>query len=328
MTRTLVWHQGALGDLIISLPVLKALKSGGRAAHIHLISRTDIADMLIENRLADEVSSIERGLFADFFVGGPLSPRAAEFLEKFRNAFIFMKKTDEVFATNLGKHIQECFFISTAPPDGRVIHISASQMYQLTQLGTYDEEMPFLKTRPYLSEIHGKRAVITVHPGSGGKKKCWPLEKFLELMHLLDKGKRFYFYFVLGPAEGHELHEKANRFISANSIDGEIIGGRPVSYIATLLKASSLHIGNDSGITHLASALGTPTIAVFGPTDPKVWGPVGRHVKIVTSDYPCAPCAEKDRRQCSDVRCLDAVEVGDVLLTAQTLFLKDNNPPR
>ncbi len=320
MTRSLVWHQGALGDLILSLPVLKALKAGGRAAYLHLISRTDIADILIENRLADEVSSIDHGLFADFFVSGPVSPRAADFLEKFSNAFIFMKKTDEVFAENLGKHIRECFFISTAAPVGRVMHVSASQMKQLTQSGTYGKEMPLLKASPFLSGVHGEKPVITIHPGSGGKKKCWPLEKFLELMKLLDKEKRFYFYCILGPAEGRELHETTDRFISANNLDAVIIEGRPVSYIATLLKASSLHIGNDSGITHLASVLGTPTIAVFGPTDPKIWGPVGRHVKIVMPDYPCVPCSDRDRRQCSDVRCLNAVEVSDVLFAAKTLF--------
>jgi heptosyltransferase-3 len=330
MTRTLVWHQGALGDLILSLPVLNALKAGGRVAHLHLISRTDIADILIENRLADEVSAIEHGLFADFFVSASVSPRAKEFLRKFRNAFIFMKKTDEVFAGNIGKHIPECFFISTAPPDGQMMHVSASQMQQLTQFGTCKEEIPLLKVRPFLSGVHGGRTAITIHPGSGGKKKCWPLGKFLELMKLLDREKRYYFYFILGPAEDRELYETTNRFISANNIDVSIIAGRPVSYIATLLKVSALHIGNDSGITHLASALGTRTIAVFGPTDPKIWGPFGRHVKIVTSGYPCAPCPETDRRQCADVRCLDAVEVGDVLLAAKTFFLipsGDNNPP-
>jgi ADP-heptose:LPS heptosyltransferase len=321
MTSTLVWHQGALGDFILSLPALNAIKTGGSTARLHLISRADIADILIENRLADEVSAVEHGLFADFFASGTVSPQAARFLEQFRNAFIFMKKKDEVFAENLGKHIPECFFIRTVPPAGRVVHVSASQMRQLTQLGIREKEMPHLKTKPFLSGVHGGRAVITIHPGSGGKKKCWPIGKFLKLMKLLDREKMFYFYVILGPAEDRELHEITNQFISANNMDAVIIEGMPVSYIATLLKASVLHIGNDSGITHLSSALGTPTVAVFGPTDPKIWGPVGRRAKVVMSGRPCAPCSEKDRRQCSDVRCLDAVEVSDVLLAAKALLL-------
>src|SRR5512144_1151217 len=100
MTRTLVWHQGALGDLILSLPALYCLKASGRAAHLHLISRTDIADILIESSLADEVSSIENGLFADLFIGDKASQRASAFLRKFSNAFIFLKRPDEVFAGN------------------------------------------------------------------------------------------------------------------------------------------------------------------------------------------------------------------------------------
>src|SRR5512135_2743206 len=109
MAKTLVWHQGALGDLILSLPALYAIKAGGSAGHLHLISRTDIADVIIDNRLADEVSAIENGFFAEFFVSGTLSKRAAEFLGTFTDACIFVKNIDEVFAENLRKHIRKCF---------------------------------------------------------------------------------------------------------------------------------------------------------------------------------------------------------------------------
>jgi ADP-heptose:LPS heptosyltransferase len=317
MTRALVWHQGALGDLILSLPALHAIKAGGKAACLHLISKTGIADILIHNRLADEVSSVDEGLYADFFIDGPVSSRAAEFLGKFRSAFVFMKNVDEVFAENLRRHIPECFFIRTVPPEGRTIHVSSLQVGQLLQCGIGEKGMPPLQAKSFLSGVHDKKAFITIHPGSGGKKKCWPIEKFLELMKLLDKEKKFYFYFILGPAEQRKLNEISGRFISNNNINASIVADKPLSYISLLLKASSLHIGNDSGITHLASALGTPTIAVFGPTDPRVWGPLGRRAKIVMSGYPCAPCREKDRRQCPGVGCLDAVEVGDVLSAAE-----------
>jgi ADP-heptose:LPS heptosyltransferase len=320
MTRTLVWHQGALGDLILSLPALHALKTSGRAVYLHLISRTDIADILIDNRLADEVSAIENGLFADFFVSGSLSPRAAGFLGKFANAYIFMKKTDEVFAENLRKLIAECFFITTCPSGGQVMHVSAAQVEQLKLSGMAADEMPLLKVKSFPSGSRLEKPVITIHPGSGGAKKCWPAGKFLEMMKLLDIEKRFSFYFILGPAEGSGLHEISKRFVSANNIDASIVTGQSVSSIASLLKSSSLHIGNDSGVTHLASALGRPTIAVFGPTDPKIWGPLGRHTKIVTSGYACSPCSETDRGQCTDAQCLERVEAGDIMRVVDDIF--------
>jgi heptosyltransferase-3 len=322
MTKTLAWHQGALGDLILSLPALYTLKAGGRVGHLHLISRTDIADILIDNRLADEVSAVENGIFAEFFVSGTLSPKAAEFLGTFTDAFIFMKNIDEVFAKNLRRHIPKCFFIPTRPEEGRVMHLSAAQVKRLNRSGIVSGEMPCLEVRPFPSGIHRGRTIITVQPGSGGKKKCWPSGNFLELMKLLGVDKRFYFYFILGPAERRGLHEISERFFSENKIDASIIARRSVSYIATLLKSSSLHVGNDSGVTHLASALGTPTIAIFGPTDPRIWGPFGSLTRIITSGYPCSPCSEEDRRRCPDIQCLENLKVDAVVQAARDILGK------
>jgi len=201
------------------------------------------------------------------------------------------------------------------------MHLSAAQVERLKRSGIIAGEMPCLEVRPFPSGINRGRTIITVHPGSGGKKKCWPTGNFLELMKLLGEDRRFYFYFILGPAEGNGLHEISERFFSENRIDASIVAGRPVSYIASLLKSSSLHVGNDSGITHLASALGTPTIAVFGPTDPRIWGPFGSRTQIITSGYPCSPCSEEERRRCSDVRCLDAVKVSDIVRAAVNLVV-------
>ncbi len=320
MARTLVWHQGSLGDLILSLPALYCIKNGGTTAHLHLISRTDMSDILIESSLADEVSSTENGLFADLFVPHTTSQRASEFLSSFDNAFIFMKRPEEVFEGNLRKHIPECFFIATGLSDGCVAHMSAFQVEQLVQLGIGAREIPPLRTKPFLSADHPGKEIITIHPGSGGQKKCWPLGRFLELMELLDRTGRFYFYFILGPAEDPDLQRISEKFISTNGIDASAIAGRPVSHVAPLLKSASVHVGNDSGITHLASALGTPTVAVFGPTDPKVWGPWGRRVSIVRAGVPCSPCSEKDRRQCLKLRCLDEVKIKDVFIAVEEIL--------
>jgi heptosyltransferase-3 len=322
MTKTLVWHAGALGDLVLSFPALYTLKTGGRAAHLHLISRTEIADVIIENRLADEVSAIDNGIFAEFFVDCTLSTGAAEFLGTFADAFIFMKNVDEVFANNLRRHIPKCLFIPTRPEEGRVMHLSAAQLELLKRSGIASGKMPCLEAGPFPSGVHGGRTIVTIHPGSGGKKKCWPADNFLELVKLLGADKRFYFYFILGPAEGSGLHEISERFFCENKIDASVVAGRPVSDIAPLLKSSSLHVGNDSGITHLASSLGTPTIAVFGPTDQRVWGPFGSHTQIITSGYPCSPCSEEDRRRCPDVPCLGSLKVDAVLPAARDILGK------
>lgn len=111
---------------------------------------------------------------------------------------------------------------------------------------------------------------IVLHPFSGSEKKNWPLSAFRELAGLLGEVA-----WTCGPEE--ELPE-ARRFVDLAELAQWISGAR-------------LYIGNDSGITHLAAAVGTPVLALFGPTDPTIWCPAGRHVRWM----PFAPPAEVAR---------------------------------
>ena len=77
--------------------------------------------------------------------------------------------------------------------------------------------------------------------------------------------------------------------------------------------ASQAYVGNDSGVSHLAAALGVPTVAVFGPTDPNVWAPRGPSVHTVRGSAPCAPCNPRERRACARSRCLEAISTYGVV---------------
>jgi ADP-heptose:LPS heptosyltransferase len=101
-----------------------------------------------------------------------------------------------------------------------------------------------------------------IHPFSGGRRKNWPLEQFCEISRRLPMPVQW----CAGPEES--LHSAVRM---ENLWD-----------LACWLAAARVYIGNDSGITHLAAAVGTPTVAIFGPSDPAIWGPRGEHVKIVT----------------------------------------------
>jgi ADP-heptose:LPS heptosyltransferase len=107
----------------------------------------------------------------------------------------------------------------------------------------------------------GKFAVI--HPFSGSPRKNWPLEKFRRLARGLERTMPV--RWCAGP-EDPPL-EGARRFDD-------------LYQLACWLAEASLYIGSDSGITHLAAAVGTPVLAIFGPTDPAVWAPRGPHVRV------------------------------------------------
>jgi ADP-heptose:LPS heptosyltransferase len=91
--------------------------------------------------------------------------------------------------------------------------------------------------------------------------------------------------------------------------------------VARVLSRCRLYIGNDSGLTHLAAAVGKPEVlALFGPTDPRVWASLGSRVRTLTGPCPQAPCALGRRITCPEKRCLDALAPEMVLAAAaQTL---------
>jgi len=115
---------------------------------------------------------------------------------------------------------------------------------------------------------------VLIHPGSGSPAKNWPLERFTEVGRRLGAlGHRV--AWIRGPAEA------ALDFLEPAA---EVIEQPRVQTLAATLARSSLFIGNDSGVSHLAAAVGAPTLAIFGPTSPAVWRPDGMRVETLRSE--------------------------------------------
>jgi ADP-heptose:LPS heptosyltransferase len=107
---------------------------------------------------------------------------------------------------------------------------------------------------------------VAVHPGSGSRAKNWPVDRFVETARRLSAGRPW--LLVLGPAEEDVV-----------APPGAILArGWPVRTLGAALARAGLFLGNDSGVAHLAAASGARTLALFGPTDPAQWAPVGRAV--------------------------------------------------
>lgn len=175
--------------------------------------------------------------------------------------------------------------------------------YYLKGLGIYGS--PFSETLPIkpLPDWEGK---VVLHPGSGSPKKNAPLGLFKEVYRLLEeRGERP--LMVLGEAEYHLL--------------GELKGFRThlvedIVRFAKLLKGAKAFLGNDSGFTHLAGYLGVKTAALFGPTDPAVWRPLGKRVKVFYRAWACSPCFPVDCTRIPRKGCLlfPPGEIADWLL--------------
>ena len=314
MKRILVWHQGALGDLILSLPAVYAIKKHAAKGTLHLVCREDMSEVVLENDLADNTTSNEKGMFGCLFVGPENhTPELKVFLDGFDVAFIFMRHCNNVFLDNLGRYVPKCHHILTFPPAGLRTHVSRYQLKQLAELGIqYNDIFPVLHEGNKTPSPAGL-PVVAVHPGSGGIKKRWPLRKYLRLMDELHRQDDVSFVVILGPAESDGDYETLKAFISSKGIRAEVKKNMPVSRVVRTLKHATLYIGNDSGITQLAAALGIPVVAIFGPTDHNVWKPLGKRVTIARHVYPCAPCGEGTYRGCGKAECLETLSVETVL---------------
>ena len=129
-------------------------------------------------------------------------------------------------------------------------------------------------------------------------------------------------FVIFGPAE-EEWFEK-------NDWNGAAIArGMELKKVAALLSLCDVFLGNDSGLTHLAAAVGVETVALFGPTDPGEWAPRGRRVTVVSQNVECAPCARETMKRCPHRECLTTLTPEAVIDFLAHFLRRDAEiPPR
>ncbi|MCD6320124.1 MAG: glycosyltransferase family 9 protein, partial [Candidatus Desulfofervidaceae bacterium] len=97
----------------------------------------------------------------------------------------------------------------------------------------------------------------------------------------------------------------------------------PLLTLATVIAQARFFLGNDSGISHLAAALGIPSFVIFGPTAPGIWHPWGPKVKIFAPKVSCAPCGDEERRNCPNRICLESIKPEEVINVIKTQLSED-----
>jgi ADP-heptose:LPS heptosyltransferase len=142
---------------------------------------------------------------------------------------------------------------------------------------------------------------VAIHPGSGSPAKSWPAERFRDLQRLLAPGQAT--LVVLGPAEAHLAAMFADDS-GAGAASSLVAQALSLRVLGAVLAQAGLFVGNDSGVSHLAAAWGAPTLALFGPTDPRTWSPEGRRVQTLraTGDRIDQLALEDVRRVAEEMR--------------------------
>ena len=162
-------------------------------------------------------------------------------------------------------------------------------------------------------QIDRERPLIAIHPGSPIPIKRWMPERYAELADWLIARKRAQILFV-GVADEIPIITDIQGLMRAET--NNIAGKTSLTQLASILQTCNVFIGNDSGPMHLAAAVGTRTIGLYGPGDPTRFGPVGTMCQTIRRKTDCPPCPETTCRFGED-GCMSAIRVTDVIQTLE-----------
>ncbi|HEX5050168.1 MAG TPA: glycosyltransferase family 9 protein [Planctomycetota bacterium] len=278
MSDVLVLRRGGLGDTLLMLPTVRALRRE-HACRLHFAGQQEFTAVLAAFLAVDVAMSSE-----DLQVWALAGERRDAVVARLRR-FARIVSDDAAVAAAAAAHTR----VDVLPT---LAHGTEPLGLQLAhRLGLVPRWPDDAWLLPPGAVAAGGPCVLA--PGSGGVHKCWPRRHWLRLADALGAAA---LRIVVGPAELERDDPRRWPWPAGT----EFLADVTAVELAQQLRAAGCFVGNDSGPTHLAAALGVPTVAIFGPTDPRVWAPVGPHVHVVGGGG----------------RALAGVEVGEVAAAA------------
>jgi heptosyltransferase-2 len=285
--RILVIRGGAIGDFILTLPAIRLLREAFPAAHLEILGYKHIVAIAEGRFYADATRSIEYAAMAGFFVpNSELAADLAEYFASFQQIISYLYDPSGFFEANLRRAGAKQIIRAFAPIDDSE-HATRQLARPLQSLALYLEDSapvlhPTAEDRAFARNfLHGasRRPLIALHPGSGSPKKNWPIHRWIEVANRLRaSASKPEILLILGEAD--EAAGVALQAGLAGAHPVHLARDLPLPQLAAVLAECNLFLGHDSGISHLAAAAGTPSLVLFGPTDPAIWAPANDHVNV------------------------------------------------
>ncbi len=314
----------------MSLPALYSLRLFHEGIPWTFAGSTETLSLLHNRFYAQEIISIHQKEWAWLFQEDTeIPPMFRHYLTSFQKVYLFSTHQKEGLIRGLKRAgLERVVWVPSFPDCEKGITL------ETLQRGVLDaENIPWKKAEKYIfparEDIEEARKLLrqyendgesrplwVIHPGSGSPHKNWPWERFLETAEILKNLYQVKPVFLLGPVE-QEMG------LILNGIQGRgwpVIEGLSLPLLAGVLSHCAGYLGNDSGVSHLAAAVGIPTVVLFGPTDPAFWSPQGPVVRILKPAIHCVPCDRETMRSCLDKACLNDLEVRQVLEVIDSLF--------
>jgi heptosyltransferase-2 len=341
--RILIVRTDRIGDVLLSTPVIKALRDNYPYAYIAIMVSAYAKDIVNGNPYLDEVIIYDKEVKHKSWFR---SMRFSRNLKKKRfDLAIILHPTNRVhlvtFFAGIPRRVgynRKFGFLLT----DRLIHTKQLgekheleyNLDLLRYLGIESEDRNlFMPIKPESEEwvkvlfnqqgIKSTDKLLAIHPGASCPSKIWPFVRFAQVADRLTKIYGFKVLVVAGPKD-ISLAQNLIKHIQKETEAINLAGVTSVSQLASLLKRCQLFISNDSGPVHIASAVGTPVISIFGRNQqglsPIRWGPVGKKDKVLHKEVGCIKCLAHNCQK--EFACLKAITVEDVLKVADEILKK------
>lgn len=342
LRKVLVIELTRLGDVICDIPAIKALKKAHPSLNITILVEPFYKDILIRNPYISRIFTFEKtntilGLLTAihkireerFDLAISLSPAKRNTLvtyfsrAKYKVGYFTLKSKfpglDEVKVMSFGFKLKQniCYKKNENLVERALKPIRALGL----NVNSYKKEIYIPETdkfyiRDYLQKLRKNQFLITIHPCSKWKFRNWPIENYIKLINAINDCD----VFLLGTRKDKEI---INEMILKSDGNAHAIIGMPLLKVAALIKHSNLFIGGDSGLLHIADAVGVPIIGLFGPSNPEITGPLSKDVTIIKKEIPCSPCRQK--KICAkNIKCMELIKAEEVLKAVKEKLIPHN----
>lgn len=314
--KLLVVHQGAIGDFLLASPAIWSLYAHFIPEEFYIAGHPWTTEVFEGIHEVSGFYDVNIPPFSRLWSG--------EFELEFDLAVVFSEQREWIeFLKRAGT--KDVWLLRPFPTER--VHLVYHHFVSLRGRGVYtkmgipsifltDEEMNWAKA--YLKAMGIEGPFLAIHPSASSPKKVWPIERMVWTAHRLFSRYGLEVALIQGP-----LDEKAcSDFLKLFSERCYLVKGLSLRELGAILYHSSLFIGNDSGVAHLAAASGTRVLVIFGPTDPLLWAPLGRWVKWMWGKASCSPCSLEKRKKCKDPLCLKEVAPERVVELAGEMLYK------
>lgn len=279
--KILVIRGGAIGDFILTLPVLGALRQQFPKAHVEVLGYPHIAQLALAGGLVRRVQSIESRALAAFFArDGDLAESLVDYFSEFDLIISYLYDPDHIFKTNVGRCTQAQFIAGPHRPDDQLnLHATEVFLKPLESLAIFDaDSTPRLVIQKAFDTTLATGRWLAVHPGSGSENKNWPEQHWLELLRHLVQSTTLHLLLAGGEAERGRLERLATSLPPTRI---KLMQSAPLPELAQWLASCIAFVGHDSGISHLAAAVGLRSLILWGDTAEAVWRPLSREMTIL-----------------------------------------------